>query len=341
VLRVGFLGAGFIAAFHSKLLRSAPTPFVRAGVYDLDPDRTAAFARVSGHHPCRSEAEVLDSCDAVFVCTWTSEHRRLVEAAAERELAVFVEKPLATSLAEAEALCEAVDRWGVVNQVGLVLRRSPAVRALVHLSTEPAAGRVLAVVFRDDQFIPVQGRYASTWRADRARAGAGTLLEHSIHDLDVLTWLAGPVRSVSCTTRNHHGHPGIEDVAQVSLQHAGGAVASLTSVWHDNLARPSLRRVEVLCERRFVTLAGDDWLGPVQWEDADGTTGSLEGALLEHEVPLAGPRNPADAFLVAATTGAPAWPDVHTALDAHRLADACYRSAGAGGAPVALEAEAA
>jgi predicted dehydrogenase len=127
-------------------------------------------------------------------------------------------------------------------------------------------------------------------------------------------------------------------VAPVSLQFAGGAVASLTSVWHDNLARPSLRRVEVLCERRFVALAGDDWLGPVHWEDADGTTGSLEGAPLEHEVPLAGPRNPADAFLVAAASGAPAWPDVHTALAAHRLADACYRSADLGGAPVEVDA---
>jgi predicted dehydrogenase len=249
---------------------------------------------------------------------------------------VFVEKPLAPSLAEAEVLCAAVDTAGVVNQVGLVLRRSPAIGALVRLATEPAAGRVLAVVFRDDQFLPIQGRYASTWRADPARAGAGTLLEHSIHDLDVLAWLGGAVASVACTTRNHHGHPGIEDVAQATLAFESGGVASLTSVWHDNLARPSLRRIEVLCERRFVALEGDDWLGPVRWEDSDGTSGSLEGGLLETEAPLVGPRNPADAFLLAAATGATAWPDVHTALAAHCLADACYRSAATGGAPVPL-----
>jgi predicted dehydrogenase len=336
VLRVGFLGAGFIATFHSKLLRGAATPFERAGVYDPDAERAAAFARASGHTPCASATEVLDGCDAVFVCTWTSEHLALVTEAARRGIAVFVEKPLARSLAEAEEVCDVVAQAGVVNQVGLVLRRSPAVGALVSLATDPAAGRLLSVVFRDDQFIPVQGRYASTWRADRERAGAGTLLEHSIHDLDVLAWLGGEVRSVSCATRNHHGHAGIEDVAQVTLQFASGALAGLTSVWHDNLARPSLRRIEAMCERRFVSLEGDDWLGPVRWEDADGTIGMMEGSLLESEWPVVGPRNPADAFLVAASTGTPAWPDVRTALGAHRLADACYRSAAAGGAPVEL-----
>ena len=51
----------------------------------------------------------------------------------------------------------------------------------------------MTVDFRDDQYIPVQGMYASTWRGDPARAGRGALLEHSIHDVDVLEWLFGPM----------------------------------------------------------------------------------------------------------------------------------------------------
>ena len=51
---------------------------------------------------------MLDGCDAVYVCTWTSEHPRLVAAAVERGLAVFCEKPLATTLAAAEAMAAAV-----------------------------------------------------------------------------------------------------------------------------------------------------------------------------------------------------------------------------------------
>ena len=185
-MRVGFLGAGLIATFHSKMIRRSGVEVERAGVYDPDAERAAGFAAASGSVVCATEDEVLDGCDAVYVCSWTSEHHRLVAAAVERGLAVFCEKPLATTLAAAEAMATAVAAAGVTNQVGLILRRSPAFVWARHLVEAPEAGRVMAVVFRDDQYIPVQGTYGSTWRGDRAKAGAGTLLEHSIHDVDML-----------------------------------------------------------------------------------------------------------------------------------------------------------
>src|SRR4051794_18360742 len=171
VLRVGFIGAGLIGTFHSKMLRAAGTRIERAGVYDPDPLRARQFAESSGHTVASSEQAVLDDCDAVYICTWTSEHAHLVEEAASRGLAVFCEKPLATNLATAEAMADAVGRAGVTNQVGLILRRSPAYLLARHLIDEPAAGRVMTVIFRDDQFIPIQGHYGSTWRSDPAKAG--------------------------------------------------------------------------------------------------------------------------------------------------------------------------
>src|SRR4051812_8542285 len=77
-LRIGFLGAGLIATYHSKSLRRSGARVRRAGVYDPDLQRATAFAEASGHTVMHSEDEVLDSCDAVYVCTWTSEHARLV-----------------------------------------------------------------------------------------------------------------------------------------------------------------------------------------------------------------------------------------------------------------------
>ena len=80
-MRVGFLGAGLIATFHSKMIRRSGVAVERAGVYDPDAERAARFAAASGSVVCASEDEVLDGCDAVYVCTWTSEHPRLVAAA--------------------------------------------------------------------------------------------------------------------------------------------------------------------------------------------------------------------------------------------------------------------
>ncbi len=339
-VRVGFLGAGLIATFHSKMLRGSGEDVAWAGVWDPDLDRRDAFAAASGATPCGSEEEVLDSCDAVYVCTWTSEHPRLVSAAAARGLPVFCEKPLAPDLASSEALAAEVVASGITNQVGLVLRRSPAFNLVRDMVASGEAGRVMAVVFRDDQFIPVQGHYDSTWRADRRRAGAGTLIEHSIHDVDLLEHVIGPVASVSAHQANHHGHDGIEDVVAVNLAFADGAVGTLMSVWHDILSRPSLRRLEVFCERALVTVEGD-WFGPVTVQPSGGPVATYEGEGLLAELKRRGiaASHPDGDFVRAVREGRPAWPDVTVALRAHRIVDAAYHSARAGGTPQALPAE--
>ena len=337
-LRVGFLGAGLIATYHSKSLRHSAAPVTRAGVFDIDEQRAAQFAAASGHTVMASEDDVLDSCDVVYICTWTSEHRRQVEKAAARGLAVFCEKPLAFDLAAAEAMAATVAAAGVVNQVGLVLRNSPAYLFARHLIEDPDAGRVMAVVFRDDQFIPIQGHYGSTWRRDRNLAGAGTLLEHSIHDVDMLRFLAGDVVEVSGYSTNFHGHTGIEDVAVATVRFAGGGLGTLASIWHDNLTRPSQRHVEVFCERRHVAIESDDWYGPVRWTNPEGGSHLITGDDLRAATePMRDrPENPDESFVRAVLDGAPASPDFTDAVEAHRVIDAMYASAAAGGSAMTV-----
>ena len=338
-VRVGFLGAGFIATYHSKALRHSGEDVTWSGVYDLDQARAEAFGAITKARVCASEEELLDRCDAVFVCTWTAAHPESVAAAASRGLAVFCEKPLAVDLAGARQMGEAVERAGVVNQVGLVLRYSPAFCWMRHLISDPSSGRVMAVVFRDDQYIPIQGMYGSSWRSERAKAGSGTLLEHSIHDVDMIEFLCGPVGSVTAFSDSAHGLDGIEDTVAAAFRIPPVGVGSLVSVWHDVLARPSLRRVEVLCERMWCVLDGDDWFGPVRWtrgSEPEDSLGGHELAQRVHELGLAAP-NPDAAFVEAVREGRPARPDFATAVRAHAVVDAAYRSAASGGVPVLID----
>jgi predicted dehydrogenase len=332
-LRIGFLGAGLIATYHSKSLRRCASTIRRAGVFDPDSRRAAEFAAASGHTAMADEDEVLDSCDAIYICTWTSEHLRQVDKAASRGLAIFCEKPLAFDVAAAEQMATGVERAGVVNQVGLVLRHSPAYLWAKHLIDESSAGKVMGVVCRDDQFIPIQGHYGSTWRSDRTLAGAGTLLEHSIHDVDMFRVLAGDVERVSAHSTNFHGHDGIEDVATATVRFSSGALGTLASIWHDNLARPSLRRIEVFCERRDITIEGDDWFGPVSWSNTGGDSHSLGGDELAAAVaPLRdGSDNPDECFVRAVLDGTAAMPGFADAVKAHRIIEAMYASAARGG----------
>jgi predicted dehydrogenase len=194
------------------------------------------------------------------------------------------------------------------------------------------------VVFRDDQFIPIQSYYASDWRKDVDRAGAGTLLEHSIHDVDMLHFLIGDITNTSMRSHNFHGHLGIEDSVSATMQFANGAVGTLSSIWHDNLTRPSQRSVEVFCENRTITMRGHEWFGPVEWHDSDGTSGSLANdELLARTEPLAfGATNADVAFVHAVATHTQAFPDVNVALRAHMVVDAMYQSAAQNGTNVGV-----
>ncbi len=339
-VRVGFLGAGFIAQVHAYQLGRCETDHEVVGVYDPDADKAAALASWQKCPAMSSSDEVIAASDAVIICTWTSEHPAMLGAVVNAGRAVLCEKPLAVDLATATEMVHLVESSGVINSVGLVLRSTPAICALRELINEPDVGRVMNVVFRDDQYIPIQGMYRSDWRADPTRAGAGALIEHSIHDLDILEWLFGSMVSISAVTSEFHGFAGIEDSVSALVRFEGGHSATLTSVWHDVLSRTSLRRIEVFCERALITLEGDDE-GPLTWErtDLDGvsTTGSIDGTTLE---PWLHQRNamPAlleESFLAAVAAGGPsASPTIADALRAHVLVDAAYRSAAAGGATI-------
>ena len=342
-LRVGLIGCGFQAAVHARSMAA----LARAGLVDAavvathDPDRSRAeaLAGLSGAEVVDGPEAVVAGADAVFVCTPTGTHRALVEVVAAGRTALFCEKPLATSLPDAEAMEAAVA--GIPSQVGLVLRFAPAYAALAGLVAAGSLGRPLAAILRDDQYWPIQGQYGSTWRGDAAMAGGGTLLEHSIHDLDVLAWLLGPAERVSGRTVELGAHPGVEDVAVATLAFASGAVATLTSVWHQVLSRPSNRWLEVLCEHGVVNVV-HEWAGPLTVT----TSGGAETvacpppawvAELRVEDPwwgaVAAYAPQALAFLTALAAGDPPAPGFGVAVAAHRLADALYRSAAAGGVP--------
>jgi UDP-N-acetyl-2-amino-2-deoxyglucuronate dehydrogenase len=336
-VRIGFLGAGFIATFHSKLLRASGASVERSGVFDPDRARAEAFAARAGGFVAATVDEVIESSDAVYVCTWTSEHPRLVEAVCAAGRAVFVEKPLGVDLESSRRVTDALESSGVVHQVGLVLRYSPAF-ALVEsfLGERERCGRVMAVVFRDDQFLPTSGHYASTWRADREKAGSGVLLEHSIHDVDLLDRLVGPVTAVSGRSRSFHEIDGIEDLVVASFELADGGVASLTTVWHDLTERPSLRYLEIHCERMHVAVEGE-WFGPVritrEGEHIDVAGDELLALCASRGIEV---QDPARAFVDAVAAGRPSTPSAPTALRAHQIVDALYRSAADGGRSIPL-----
>ncbi|MFZ0664616.1 MAG: Gfo/Idh/MocA family oxidoreductase [Acidimicrobiales bacterium] len=358
--RIAILGCGFIGTVHSYSLRSliggGLADAVVVSACDVDVDR--ARATLDAHGPGRATDDLdqaLEGVDAAWVCTPTAMHRQVVERCVAHGVAIYCEKPLAKNLASALEIFRMVDEAGLPNQVGLVLRYAPPFSALASICQgQPVVGapgpevlgRPIASVLRDDQFFPIGGMYRSTWRGDVDVAGGGTLIEHSIHDVDALSWMFGPVVSVTARTQNNAGHPGIEDVAAVTFAHSSGAISTLLSVWHGLESRPSTRRLEVFFEKAHVVLENEQ-LGPVMIEHAGGPTdlGISENASeLMNRLPVPDALRPqilayagSDlAFLAALAGGFAPEPGLAVAVEAHRVVEAAYRSAALGGEPLIL-----
>ena len=351
MMRIGFVGSGLIAWAHGLGLKA----LIDGGLIDAsivtvhDPRERQArgFLDVvggDGAEPAADATEVAERSDVVWVCTPTAAHRPAVDAALSAGRPFFCEKPLDLDLARAQSMADAAAASGLATQCGLVLRSAPVFRALRELVVGGSMGAPMAAIFRDDQFFPIQGHYASRWRSDVEQAGGGCLIEHSIHDVDILRFCFGEVRQVSARTANFAGFEGIEDLAAVTMSFESGLEAQLTSVWHEILTRGSTRRIEVFFRDAMVWL-DNEFRGPLHLQTGDGTEvrdcPSPEWVddlpLSNDEVGLAVRAYvEADrAFIDAVGAGTPPEPSLAVAVEAHRLVEAAYRSA-ASGEPVSL-----
>ncbi len=349
-LRIGLIGAGVIGAAHSAVLqqidRALAARVQLIAVADPLAVRRNLFSDLYGYpqlfadgHELIARAEI----DTLFVCTPTRYHAELVQAAAARGLHIFCEKPLAMSYHEGATMVAAVERAGVRSQIGLVLRYSAVYTVMRELLRDPRAGQPVAVVFRDDQCFPIRGVHDSAWRADRTLTAGGTLIEHGVHDLDLLTWFFGPVVRLRAWEHNRAGHPGVEDYMAVDLEFAGGLRAQLINVWHNMVQRPSNRRLEIFCDSAFLASEAD-MSGEVIYQFGDGPEQRLSEAEVLQRFVMAQADVPEAlrdcygisylvqdfAFVEALLADRRPTPDIRVGLEAQRLAAATYHAARTG-----------
>ncbi len=349
-VKVGLLGAGLIGQTHSLMLKQVAESTEGAVRVVATYDPVAAQAeRIASHWP---ESKVAPSpqsiysdagVDAVWICTPTRFHRELCLGAARAGKHVFCEKPLAMNAPEAGQMEDELRSANVMSQVGLVLRFSPVYTVIRDLLRERAIGKLLTATMRDDQDFPIRGAHDSAWRNDPRLTAGGTLIEHSVHDFDLFTWIFGPVIRLFCAQHNFNGAPGVEDFAASQLEFEAGFWGQMTSVWHRMIGRPSNRHFEVFAENIFIA-TDHDTLGPIVVQRSDGPEETIAAEevldrfekLILAERPylrtlggwLAVPYAVEDAIFVAALLGqCEPDPDFAAGVAAQRLVEAAYESA--------------
>lgn len=220
-----------VADYHRQAIESNQGLGARlAAVGHYDPGRFGKISRKFGV-PCLSEAELLarPEIDVVCLCTPSGQHAEQAIAAAEAGKHVLVEKPMALSLAGAEAMLKACDRAGVKLGVVFQRRTEPLFKQIrAALQGGDLGDLTLGVVtmpYHRPQAYYDQADWRGTWRLD----GGGVLMNQGIHIVDLLVWYMGDPVEVKAYAQTLQRDIEVEDTLAATLHFANGAMATLTA----------------------------------------------------------------------------------------------------------------
>ena len=220
-LRTGVWGVGAWGEKHARVYHALPGSAL-SGVYDRDSDRAREVAARYGCAAFGSPDELLAACEAVSIAVPTVEHREAAERTAAAGRHALVEKPMAVTVEEADAMVAAARRAGVALQVGQVERFNPAL-----LAARPHVRR--------PKFVEAHRLAVFQPRS----LDVDVVFDLMIHDLDaVLDVVGAPPCSVSAVGVSVLS--GSEDIANARIEFEDGCVANLTA---SRVSQDRLRRI--------------------------------------------------------------------------------------------------
>jgi predicted dehydrogenase len=228
-VRVAALGMGWWSDVLADAAKRSDKLQIVA-CFSRSAEKREAFAAKYGCRSAASYAEILadPAIEAVINTTPNNVHLETTEAAAKAGKHVFLDKPIANTVREAQAIADACRQAGVVLALGYQRRRESHFRWIKAEIDEGRFGKLVQAecnISRDRL-----GRFdLSSWRYTAAGMPGGVMLQIGIHYVDVLEFLMGPVKSVSAQVAQLVLPGDNPDVANMILQHENGALSNLTA----------------------------------------------------------------------------------------------------------------
>ena len=231
-LRIAVVGVGHLGQHHARLL-AAMDDVELVAVIDTKPGRAQEIAAKYGCRPFADAAPVLELVDAVSIAVPTESHVQVALPFVERGVSALIEKPLASSLADADRLIDAADRSSAMLAAGHTERFNPAVAAALPLVSDP-------------RFIEVHRLGTFPARS----LDIDVIFDLMIHDLDLLLAVVGSeVASIEAV--GVHVLTPRTDIANARLRFESGCIANLTA---SRISREQVRKIRFFQHDSYVSI---------------------------------------------------------------------------------------
>ena len=230
---IGVIGVGHLGQYHTKHFKSISKANL-IGVYDTDHNRGNEIAKTYNTKFFNDLSALLKECDGVSIVTPTESHFDVARMAIKDfNCHVFIEKPITTTLKEADQLIELAKTKDKIIQVGHIERLNPALQELQSYNINP-------------KFIEIQRLAPYTTRG----TDVPVVLDLMIHDIDILLSLVkSEVKTVHAT--------GVSiltesvDIANARIRFKNGTVSNITS---SRIAKDKVRKIKIFQENLYSTL---------------------------------------------------------------------------------------
>ena len=212
-LRVGVLGMGFMGGTHTfawkngKSVFNWPIDIELKALFDMSDESLELNGGRFGFERTTQDWRELceaDDVDVISICTPNFAHREMAEVAMAHGKHVWCEKPMATSVADAEAMTAAAKAAGVKTMLGYNYMKSPAILAIKDLVASGAIGDVVHFngVYMEDFMCDPDAPHS--WRLTKAGGGKGALGDMGSHQVSMAIWLCGGLKEVAARLQTVH-----------------------------------------------------------------------------------------------------------------------------------------
>ena len=231
-VNIGVIGVGHLRVHHASHLAKIKNANL-VGVFDTNLERAEEISKKINTAIFQSVDNLLESVEAVSIVTPTSTHRDVAEKCIKKGKHVIIEKPITSSVKDAEHLIELSKKHNVIIQVGHIERFNPALLALSNLEIDPKYIEVhrMAPFMSRGTDVPV-------------------VLDLMIHDIDlILSFISSPVKEiyangVSIMTNS-------VDIANARIKFENGSIANITS---SRVAKDRVRKIKIFQQDLYVTI---------------------------------------------------------------------------------------
>lgn len=188
----------------------------------------------------RYESLLEQQLDGVVICTNNRDHAKVSIAAAKKGIHILVEKPFATTIADAHAMLEAAREANVQIMNAFPMRFNPNVIAAKKKIDAGLIGQVLTITSIN------HGKIPGGWFIDPALSGGGAVMDHTVHLGDLIRWFTGSeIKSVFCESGELLHHKGIDDTGLVMIELNNGVSATIDCSWAHHTNYPIWAQVDM------------------------------------------------------------------------------------------------